>query len=314
MKKRALFVIVLSVILVCCVMMSGQASDLFSFFNKQKNETVTIEKEEYERLKRFEKLADILEIVQAYYYEDVDEDAMLEMAARGLLAGVDDPYTFYYSAEDWKQMVRRIPMSRKMTTDPAPSCVQEWRKPKDSGVIRTWAVDLSLAKPTKNKANPMMISPRSFCFLDPFICIRTKPTRMRGKAKSAMLNENPNTAMIHAVTVVPMLAPIITPTAWPRTRRPAFTKLTTMMVVAVEDWIAAVTPMPVTICLKGLDVIEARKDLNPSPATFWSPPLNRLNPKRKSATDPRSVRICRNTCIDFQKFVPTNLLKIMLSS
>ena len=106
-----------------------------------------------------------------------------------------------------------------------------------------------------------------------------------------MLNEKPKTAMIQAVTVVPMLAPMITPMAWPSTSRPAFTKLTTMMVVAVDDWMAAVTPMPVMICLKGLEVIEARNDRSPSPATFCRPPLSRLNPKRKSVTAPSRVRI-----------------------
>ena len=103
MKKKTIVIFALSVVLICSLALSGQAADLFSFFGSKK-ETVTIDKEEYERLKRFEKLADILEIVQEYFYEDADEDAMLEMAAYGLLAGLDDPYTFYYSQEDWQQM------------------------------------------------------------------------------------------------------------------------------------------------------------------------------------------------------------------
>ena len=41
--------------------------------------------------------------------------------------------------------------------------------------------------------------------------------------------------MIHAVTVVPILAPIITPIDWESVRSPAFTKLTTITVVAEED-------------------------------------------------------------------------------
>jgi hypothetical protein len=70
-----------------------------------------------------------------------------------------------------------------------------------------------------------------------------------------------------------------------------------MIVVAVEDCITAVTPIPVNTLLIGLDVIEARKDLNPSPAIFWRPPLSRLRPKRNMATEPRSVSIRRNDCI-----------------
>ncbi len=48
----------------------------------------------------------------------------------------------------------------------------------------------------------------------------------------------------HDVIVVPMLAPIITPTAWCSVMIPEFTKPTTITVVAEEDWITAVTPAP----------------------------------------------------------------------
>ena len=41
--------------------------------------------------------------------------------------------------------------------------------------------------------------------------------------------------MIHAVRVVPKLAPMITPIDSVRVNRPAFTKLTTITVVAEDD-------------------------------------------------------------------------------
>ena len=50
---------------------------------------------------------------------------------------------------------------------------------------------------------------------------------------------------IQAVTVVPTLAPMMTPMAWRRESRPEFTKPTTMTVVAEELWMTAVTPRPV---------------------------------------------------------------------
>ena len=78
---------------------------------------------------------------------------------------------------------------------------------------------------------------------------------------------------------------------------PALTKLTTMMVVAVEDWMAAVTPTPVTRRLNALDVMDARKDLSPSPATFWSPTLSKLSPKRNNVTDPMRVTNWNIICI-----------------
>ena len=78
----------------------------------------------------------------------------------------------------------------------------------------------------------------------------------------------PNRAMIQAVKVVPMLAPIMTLIAWVRVRRPAFTKPTTITVVALEDCMTAVTPIPVTTPFTGLEVIDERNFLRPEPAAF----------------------------------------------
>ena len=79
---------------------------------------------------------------------------------------------------------------------------------------------------------------------------------------------NPSQATNQAVTVVPMLAPIITPIACTKVRRPAFTKLTTITVVADEDWMMAVIPRPVITRLKGLEVMAERKPRSLSPAAF----------------------------------------------
>ena len=54
---------------------------------------------------------------------------------------------------------------------------------------------------------------------------------------------------IHAVMVVPIFAPIITPTAWVSSSIPALTKPTTMTVVAEELCIMAVIPAPTRIAI-----------------------------------------------------------------
>ena len=61
------------------------------------------------------------------------------------------------------------------------------------------------------------------------------PIPNRGMAAADMEKEKPNRETIHAVTVVPILAPNITPMACVNVRISAFTKLTTMTVVAPED-------------------------------------------------------------------------------
>lgn len=62
--------------------------------------TITISREEYESLQKYQKLETLFQLVENYYYEDVDEDAMLENAAVGLMAGIGDVYSVYYTKEE----------------------------------------------------------------------------------------------------------------------------------------------------------------------------------------------------------------------
>jgi len=57
----------------------------------------------------------------------------------------------------------------------------------------------------------------------------------KGSDMAAISTLNPNAEIIQAVTVVPILAPMITPMDWERLNKPALTKLTTITVVAEED-------------------------------------------------------------------------------
>ena len=61
-----------------------------------------------------------------------------------------------------------------------------------------------------------------------------------------MLLSIPARLSIQAVTVVPMLAPMMTFMACFKVMSPEFTKPTTITVVAEELWIIAVTPRPVS--------------------------------------------------------------------
>ncbi len=98
---------VLSVLLAAALMLSSAAAvaeggrfNFFDFFNEQ---NVTITKSEYDSLQRFKKLAEVYEQVARYYYEDPDEDLMMEGAMWGMLQALGDPYTFYYSPDDWQK-------------------------------------------------------------------------------------------------------------------------------------------------------------------------------------------------------------------
>ena len=71
---------------------------------------------------------------------------------------------------------------------------------------------------------------------------------------------------IQAVTVVPILEPIITPTACLSVMIPELTKPTTMTVVADEDWITAVTAKPNRNPFQTVPLIFARMVCSLPPA------------------------------------------------
>ena len=76
----------------------------FDFFRMLNSKEVILSQEEYESLKRFSKLAEVYSYIAEYYYEEPDEQKMLEGALWGMLEGLGDNYTFYYSPDAWQSM------------------------------------------------------------------------------------------------------------------------------------------------------------------------------------------------------------------
>ncbi len=98
MKKRLLiFTVILT--LLCGTLVAYQALG-----DSRRGGTVTISREEYDRLAQYAKLDEVLQYIQAYYYQEPDTDAMMDMAVQGLLAGLEDTYTFYYDTESWSDL------------------------------------------------------------------------------------------------------------------------------------------------------------------------------------------------------------------
>lgn len=99
MKRKHVIIslIIAAIIMAVCISTACGAAQL-PMFKQQGN--VTIPREEYERLLKYEKLDILMELVEMYYYEDVDTEEMLESAAVGLVAGVGDVYSMYYTKED----------------------------------------------------------------------------------------------------------------------------------------------------------------------------------------------------------------------
>ena len=105
-RKMTVLLTLVLVMLTSCSLLPTTITDALTgeSTTASDGEMVTISKEEYERLKQYEELDEIKQIVDQYYYQEPDEEGMLEGAAMGLLYGLDDPYTFYYTPENYAKM------------------------------------------------------------------------------------------------------------------------------------------------------------------------------------------------------------------
>ena len=95
-RKTALLLAIL--LLASALLVSAQAS------KTGPNDTVTITRDEYNRLKQYELVDEVKQYLDSYYYEELDNQKLLDGAVQGLLSGSGDAYTFYYPQEAWKDM------------------------------------------------------------------------------------------------------------------------------------------------------------------------------------------------------------------
>lgn len=69
-----------------------------------KGDMVMIPRALYEEYSKFDKLIELKAYAESYFYKDVDEKAILDGAAQGLMSGLGDYYSFYYNPEDFSAM------------------------------------------------------------------------------------------------------------------------------------------------------------------------------------------------------------------
>ncbi len=58
--------------------------------------------EEIQTLERYQRLEEVRKQIVDNYYLEVDDDTLVQGAIDGMLASLDDPYTFYYTVDDMK--------------------------------------------------------------------------------------------------------------------------------------------------------------------------------------------------------------------
>lgn len=94
-KKRAL---IYSIFLVIVTIIGT------SMFQITYGDKVIISKELYESYAKYNKLLGLEELIKEDYYQEVSEDNLVDGALKGLFEGLDDPYSQYYTVEEFKSL------------------------------------------------------------------------------------------------------------------------------------------------------------------------------------------------------------------
>ncbi len=123
--KKVLSVVIytLVIVLVTALVASGATLLISSSVDDGRSDKVTISREEYETLKKYGKLSNIMTLVENKFVEDVTEDDLIEYAAYGMVAMLGDPYSYYLDTEAMNTMQEEdsgnyVGIGAVFTTDP----------------------------------------------------------------------------------------------------------------------------------------------------------------------------------------------------
>ncbi|MFP3154269.1 S41 family peptidase [Lachnospiraceae bacterium ZAX-1] len=97
--KKGFIIGMLAMLLLVIVASAALFLKAYQRSGQQKSDTVLLNE------KTEEKLLGITNIIENYYYEDVDEDALVEGLYSGVVQGVSDPYSVYYTAKEYNSLM-----------------------------------------------------------------------------------------------------------------------------------------------------------------------------------------------------------------
>lgn len=83
------------------IMVSIVASTLTLLISNHSDEgSLWVSRREFEMIKRYSRLEEVRKALTEDYYQELDEEALITGALRGMMAAAQDPYTFYYTPEE----------------------------------------------------------------------------------------------------------------------------------------------------------------------------------------------------------------------
>ena len=101
MKRKNLMILAIVWLLVMVSIVASTLTLLFS--DRAPAGRHWVSGSEYEMIERYAKLEEVRSTLMEEYYREVDADALMTGAIRGMMAVLDDPYTYYYSPDEWER-------------------------------------------------------------------------------------------------------------------------------------------------------------------------------------------------------------------
>ena len=101
MKKRSLRILALVWAALMIAVLSSTITLLISGRSgRQASDARWVSQDEYDTIERYRRLDKVRSTLMTDYYQELDEDALLLGAIRGMTGSIGDPYTFYYTPEE----------------------------------------------------------------------------------------------------------------------------------------------------------------------------------------------------------------------
>lgn len=98
MKKRTLAIVAMAWAIVVTIVASSLVTMMLTDSGSAGNRAIT--DEELAIVERYSRLEEVRKIVSENYYKELDDDVLVQGAIDGMLAAIEDPYTFYYTVDD----------------------------------------------------------------------------------------------------------------------------------------------------------------------------------------------------------------------
>lgn len=99
-KKKAIIVTIILVVLTGGLTFLGTMAGSLTLGNK-----VVISKYQYNEYKKLEKVLKLKDIVRKQFYQEVEDQVLIESMNKGTFEGLQDPYSQYYSKAEFKNLM-----------------------------------------------------------------------------------------------------------------------------------------------------------------------------------------------------------------